>query len=99
MPTPKKHSKLAVSVKNNSKLVVMDEMGYPHIEIRPTHSEGIGPAIQFYRVNGSEPEHLMTLRVAVVGPMVTKIPIVIAAARRLANGSTKPNVKPDSHRP
>ena len=97
MPVIKKKSKLPVSVKGNDTLVLMDSDGYPHIEIRPTYNKGIGPAVQFYRIGiTGDGEHLVTLRLVVVGAMVQKLPIVIAAARRLANGSTKPNVKPDS---
>lgn len=96
---PVKRSRLSVRVKNNNTLVLMDADGYPHVEIRPCYTEATGAAIRLYRVNGVEPEYLVTLRVTTVGAMVQKLPIVIAAARRLANGSTKPNVKPDSHRP
>lgn len=72
----------------------------PYIEVRPHYEPGIGPALVFYRVNLFDaPSYLMTLPLPVVGALIQKFPIAIAAARRLANGSTKPNVKPGSSRP
>lgn len=71
-------------------IVLLDDLGKPHIEVRPYYHEGVGPGIQFYRVSESAPEYLFTLRLTTVNALVRKLPIVTTAARRLQNGANKP---------
>jgi hypothetical protein len=68
-------------------LVLLDEQGNPHVELRPHYHEGTGPAVQFYRVNGVDPEYQFTLRLNTVNALVRRLPIVVSAARRLQNGN------------
>lgn len=76
----------------------------PYVELRPHYMPRLGPTLTLYKVNGLEPIYLCTLPVGVIGRLVQKLPITIAAARRLAaratqpvtNGAVEPNSKPDS---
>lgn len=80
-------------VLSNNVLVLMDELGKPHIEVRPYYRPDVGPAIQFYR-SGISDEHesayMFTLRLRTVQALVRKLPIVTAAALRLQNGDRVP---------
>lgn len=71
-------------------LVLLDEQGNPHVELRPYYTTGTGPAVQFYRVSGDKPEYQFTLRLNAVNALVRRLPIVTAAARRLQNSDRKP---------
>lgn len=73
----------------NSTLVLLDEQGNPHVELRPYYTTGTGPAVQFYRVSGADPEYQFTLRLNTVNALVRRLPIVTAAARRLSNEDRK----------
>lgn len=73
--------------------------GEPYIEVRPHYTADTGPVLELWRVNGVEPTYLATLPLTLVGPLVRKLPIAVAAARRLrvratqavTNGGTEPN--------
>lgn len=71
-------------------LVLLDTQGNPHVEVRPYYTTGTGPAVQFYRVGGAEPEYQFTLRLNTINMLVRRLPIVTAAARRLQNVGREP---------
>jgi hypothetical protein len=71
-------------------LVLLDDQGKPHVEVRPYYHAGTGPALEFYRVGGAMPEYQFTLRLNTINALVRKLPIVLSAARRLQNGAEKP---------
>jgi hypothetical protein len=78
-----------IRVRPDHVLELMDLEGAPYIEVRPGYTEMMGPVIHFYRVGiSSQAEYLLTLRLPSVNELVRKLPIVIAAARRLQNGAT-----------
>jgi hypothetical protein len=79
-----------VKVRDNSALVILDDQGRPYIEARPYYTEGTGPAVEFYRVGGAEPEYQFTLRLPSINALVRKLPIVLAAAKRLQARAEKP---------
>jgi hypothetical protein len=66
-------------------LVLLDDQGKPHVELRPYYSAGTGPAVEFYRVSETAPEYQFTLRLNTINELVRKLPIVLSAARRLQN--------------
>ena len=75
----------------NCVLEVLDHTGAPYLEVHPGYEDLLGPCIHVKRVIiHGEIEHLATLRLASVSELVRKLPIVIAAARRLQNGIDKP---------
>jgi hypothetical protein len=80
-----------VRVRDDNVLEVLLTDGTVHLEVRPGYEERLGPVIHVHRVMiHNEPDHLFTLRLPVVTELVRKLPIVVAAARRLQNGAKKP---------
>lgn len=79
-----------VKVRANCVLVILDERGQPYVEVRPVYNDGIGPAIALYRINPASDEYLCTLRLPSVNALVRKLPIVLAAAKRLQAKAEKP---------
>jgi hypothetical protein len=79
-----------VQMRGNN-IVLLDDQGKPYVEVRPYYHEGVGPAVEFRRVNvNGEAEYLFTLRLNTVNALVRKLPIVTTAAKRLQNEANKP---------
>lgn len=70
-------------MRHDSVLVLLDDRGKPHVEIRPLYADRLGAAVEVFRVNGPEPVHLVTFRLATVQVLVRRLPLVCSAALRL----------------
>jgi hypothetical protein len=73
-----------VQVRPDCTLVILDEQGHPYAELRPGYEAALGPVLHLYRigVHGDQP-YLLTLRLPTVNALIRKLPIVMAAAKRL----------------
>jgi len=80
-----------VRVRADCVLEVLDHAGNPYLEVHPGYEDRLGPCIHIKRVIiHGDVVHVATLRLASVSELVRKLPIPIAAARRLQNGTDKP---------
>jgi hypothetical protein len=80
-----------VRVRDDNVLEVLRTDGTVHLEVRPGYEELLGPCIHVYLVGiHDSTTRMFTLRLASVTELVRKLPIVIAASRRLQNGAKKP---------
>jgi hypothetical protein len=82
---------MLVRVQADCTLVLYDDDERPYAEVRPRFEPALGPVLDFYRIGlYAEPWHLLTLRLPSINELVRKLPIAIAAARRLQNLAEKP---------
>ena len=80
-----------VRVRDDNVLEVLRPDGTVHLEVRPGYEELLGPCIHVYLVGiHDSTARMFTLRIVSVTALVRKLPIVVAAARRLQNGAKKP---------
>jgi len=77
-----------IRVRDSSVLEILDTTGRVYLEVHPGYEEILGPCIHVYHVGITTEKWLLcTLRLVSVTELVRKLPIVIAAARRLQNGA------------
>jgi hypothetical protein len=71
-----------VRVREDWTLVVLDDKGKDWIEVRPSRHTTLGPVLDFYRVNGPEPIHLVRFPIFSVRELIKYLPTAINAAHR-----------------
>jgi hypothetical protein len=77
-----------VRVRDDNVLEIYDTAGRLYLEVHPGYEEIMGPCIHLYRIGiTTDPAILCTIRLPTVIELVRKLPVVIAAARRLQNGA------------
>jgi hypothetical protein len=73
-----------VRVRDGNVLEVLRPDGVVIAEVRPGYEDALGPVIHIYRVGiHDSTERLLTLPIPTVSELVRKLPIVVAASRRL----------------
>jgi|1186.fasta_scaffold81221_2 hypothetical protein len=80
-----------IKVRPDCTLVILDDQGRPCVELRPGYEPALGPVIHIYRVGIHESQtHLLTLRLPAINTLVRRLPIALAAAKRLQAKAQNP---------
>lgn len=65
----------------------------PYCRFKPGYNPEIGPYVALYRfvfTDGEQEEHLLTIGLDAVTSILTRLPLVVAAARRLQSRASRP---------
>ncbi len=80
-----------VRVRDGNVLEILRSDGVVFAEVRPGYEDLLGPVLHIYRIGlHDSAERVLTLPIPSVTELVRKLPIVIAAARRLQVKAKKP---------
>jgi len=80
-----------IKVRSDCTLVILNDQGRPYAELSPGYEPALGPVLHVYRVGiHGYKTHLLTLRLPAIDALVQRLPIALAAAKRLQTKAQNP---------